>query len=183
MCDAAVILTKNKVLYKINELLQGVQVQMQLFQNPMLPPNLFTVPPKISKGENYLGLPYLVLDYPRLFTNEGIYAIRTMFWWGHFFSSTWHLSGTYKDGMAAKLEEAYPLLKEQHYVGVHTNPWHHHFEPDNYQPINAMEHGHFKKLLQQPHIKIAAKWPLEQWPFAADYLLDNWKKMMAIYVA
>ena len=50
--------------------------------------------PKIAKGENYLQLPYVLLDYPRCFDKENIFAIRTMFWWGNFFSITLHLSGS-----------------------------------------------------------------------------------------
>ncbi len=48
---------------------------------------------KISRGENYRQLPYQVLDFPKLFKKEDIFALRTMFWWGHFFSSTLHLQG------------------------------------------------------------------------------------------
>ncbi len=48
---------------------------------------------KISKGENYLGLPYAILDYPAIFKKEDVFAIRTMFWWGNFFSITLHVSG------------------------------------------------------------------------------------------
>ena len=40
---------------------------------------------KISRGENYRGLPYLILDYPAYFSQKDIFAFRTMFWWGHFF--------------------------------------------------------------------------------------------------
>ena len=38
--------------------------------------------PKISKGENYKGLPYVILDYPRIFQKEDILVIRCFFWWG-----------------------------------------------------------------------------------------------------
>ena len=48
---------------------------------------------KISKGENYQGLPYVILDYPASFRKENIFAIRTFFWWGNFFSISLHLSG------------------------------------------------------------------------------------------
>lgn len=49
---------------------------------------------KISKGENFQGLPYVILDYPRLFSKDAIFAYRTMFWWGHFFSNTLHVRGS-----------------------------------------------------------------------------------------
>lgn len=181
MCDAGIILTKNAILQKIKLLLEEVQQEMQLFKNPMLPAgDLFTIPPKISKGEYYLGLPYLILDYPRIFTGTDIFAIRTMFWWGHFFSSTLHLAGSYKQQAATNLAAAYPYFKKAHYINVHANPWHHHFEEDNYVPIAGLQHEEFKKLLQQPHIKIAAKWPLTQWHHAATNLYQNWENMLGI---
>ncbi len=99
MCNSDVILTKNKVVQKIKTLLEELQNGMiehtknhsEIFSN-----DVFYVSPKISKGENYLGLPYLILDYPRYFKQHDIFAIRTMFWWGHFFSTTLHLSGLFK---------------------------------------------------------------------------------------
>jgi hypothetical protein len=49
-----------------------------------LPLSLISIPPKISKGENYNGLPYVMLDYPRNFKKEKVFAIRSFFWWGTF---------------------------------------------------------------------------------------------------
>jgi hypothetical protein len=51
---------------------------------------------KISRGENYQLLPYIILDYPSYFSRNNIFAVRTMFWWGNFFSITLHLSGDHK---------------------------------------------------------------------------------------
>ena len=77
--DAAWILTKNSVMGKVvamfGELSGGWKE------------------PKISKGENYKGLPWVMLDYPRVFGKEDVYAIRTFFLWGHAFSITLHLKG------------------------------------------------------------------------------------------
>ena len=63
--------------------------------------------PKISKGENYKGLPWLVLDYPRYFNKEDIFAIRTLFWWGNFFSITLHISGKYKMRYEKKIIDSF----------------------------------------------------------------------------
>ncbi len=34
-----------------------------------------------------------MLDYPRAFGRDSIFACRTFFWWGRFFSLTLHLAG------------------------------------------------------------------------------------------
>ena len=92
------ILTKNRVIQKINQLLSNVQTSQQQFLQTCttLEKEVLASSPKISKGENYKGLPWLVLDYPRSFNKEEVFAIRTLFWWGNFFSVTLHLSGKYK---------------------------------------------------------------------------------------
>src|SRR5450755_2986522 len=54
---------------------------------------ILETPPRISKGENYKGLPWVVLDYPRAFGRLDVLAVRTLFWWGNYFSVTLHLKG------------------------------------------------------------------------------------------
>ena len=124
--DAQVILTKNSILQKtvalLTELQEDLQLQAGAFQFTNSPS------PKISKGENYQGLPYVILDYPRIAKSDDLLFIRSMFWWGNFFSSTLQISGDYKVQFTKKLYEAYDLLKEQGYhVGINSDPWIHHF--------------------------------------------------------
>lgn len=76
------ILTKNRVLGKVNELLLEVlAAQQEIF--PLfagnLPAEVMAVSPKISRGEQYKGLPWLVLDHPRWFGRQSVFAIRTFF--------------------------------------------------------------------------------------------------------
>ena len=96
--DASWILTKNNIIQKLfvlfGELSETWQSNTVLQQ---LPSAINEIPPKISKGENYEGLPYVMLDYPRCFSKEDVFAIRTFFWWGNFFSITLHLKGKYKE--------------------------------------------------------------------------------------
>src|SRR5262245_60824558 len=89
-----IILTKNAILQKIKLFFEGLQVkQSEILKDysAQLPEDILKISPKISKGENYKGLPWLVLDNPRFFQHKNIFAIRTMFWWGNFFSITLHL--------------------------------------------------------------------------------------------
>ena len=67
------ILTKNGIIQKVKSILEGLQAEQQdyLVQEKNSFPAEFISPlPKISKGENYKGLPYLVLDHPRYFDKE-----------------------------------------------------------------------------------------------------------------
>ena len=173
VCDAELILTKNRIMEKAKALLAGLQHQMQGAQ---VAAPFATVPPKIARGENHGGLPYLMLDYPRLFGQEDIFAIRTFFWWGRFFSSTLHLSGVWKNELANRISESYPHLAQRGYfVQTGPDPWAHHFDGGNYQPVKAFTATGFAELVHsRPHIKIAAWWPLQSWPHAANNLWESW---------
>lgn len=170
--DARFILTKNDILQKTKELLghlqASYQVHLQKMQGP-LPDGINQTSPKISRGENYQGLPWLVLDYPRSFTQSTVFAVRTMFWWGNFFSITLHLSGEYKELYAKKIIAAYPLLKKNGYsCNAGSEQWEHHFEKENYTPLTKMKRKEFERVvLHGTFIKLANKVPLKKWDKAS----------------
>jgi hypothetical protein len=41
---------------------------------------------KVTRGENYLDMPYLVLDTPQLSAQHMEHHLRIMLWWGHYIS-------------------------------------------------------------------------------------------------
>ncbi len=182
--NAEWILTKNAILEKVKLLLGGVQVryQQQLEAFPRLPPEIRMSTPKISKGENYRGLPYLVLDYPRCFNREDIFAIRTLFWWGHFFSITLQLSGLYKKMSEEKIIRSLSLLAQQDYfICIADDPWDHHFEEDNYLPLSGFEPYEFEKWIRQrSFIKLAVKTALQRWDECEEILPYYFRQMTEI---
>lgn len=175
--DAQVILTKNSIVEKTIALLTGVQEMIAL---QPIAEAAYPTPPKISKGENYLGLPYVVLDYPRQANGHDLFFIRSLFWWGHFYSSTLQLSGRYKLQNLDKVIAGYSLFADNnYYAGVATDPWQHHFDNDNYKNISHLSPSGFADILQKaPHIKIAARWSLSEWDMAANHLTASWKLLM-----
>ncbi|MBS1654980.1 MAG: hypothetical protein JSU05_09055, partial [Bacteroidetes bacterium] len=62
--NAEWILTKNTILEKVKLLFEQLQEPFlqELKKLTTLPEEVAAPSPKISKGENYKGLPYLVLD-------------------------------------------------------------------------------------------------------------------------
>ena len=129
-----------------------------------------------------MGLPYLVLDYPRQVDSINIFAIRTMFWWGHSFSSTLHLAGNPKVALAPIIEESYAFLKEQEYsIGLNEDPWQHHFEDDNYRPIAEMNQETFSQYCHQyEHLKIAKQWSLWDAHFVNEDLVESWRQLLRL---
>ena len=89
VCRTDWILTKNRIIEKIKALFASLQTQQQgTFElSQSFYDEELQSTPKISKGENYRGLPYLVLDYPRFFNKEDIFVIRSFFLVGQFFSA------------------------------------------------------------------------------------------------
>lgn len=176
------ILTKNEILKKAKHLLETVlEEQLKVipfFKN--LPAEIIKPSPKISKGENYKGLPYLVLDYPRLFNNENIFAIRTMFWWGNFFSATFQLSGQYKKNYELALSSSWSPLRD-FYCCINDDPWEHHFEKDNYVAIGELSEPAFKKIVaERSFIKIARQHSLHEWDDAVKKLTTDFKIFLKV---
>lgn len=98
MNDAEVLRLKRSILDKIEDMLGRMAGYIDvLLHHPhsSLPSNAITLGPKISRGEQYRGLPYRVLDYPRIFSREEIFACRTFFWWANHMSITLHLKGPF----------------------------------------------------------------------------------------
>src|SRR5258706_2726482 len=76
------ILTKNGIILKVRHLLANLQRHQQDHlgsQQSPLPSEILKPAPKISRGENSRGLPYLILAYPRPFVPKKIFPIRPMF--------------------------------------------------------------------------------------------------------
>lgn len=184
MCDKEIILTKNRVIQKVKYLLQQLQDSMLVYRKENaadLHNELFDSYPKISRGENYLGLPYLVLDYPRCFQQKNIFIIRTMFWWGNFYSTTLQLTGRFKAEYVSKIEHAYNLLtKGNYYVGINPEPWEHDFGEDNYKKISLLSREEFISICEKhTHIKIATNISISD-AFVYKSLIKNWEDFVQI---
>src|SRR5690349_286963 len=182
MKNADVILTKNTVLKKIKNLLEQVQEQQVRFivDQKLGSTDPFLIFPKISRGENYEGLPYIILDYPRMTMNNHFFLTRTMFWWGHHFSSTLHLSGNYKKRYKQNIKTFYNELSS-FYICINTDQWIHHFEESNYVRIGSLDEKQFAEQCDAfEHIKIAFKCSLDKCSEDPFELFTNWKSLIKL---
>ena len=183
--NAELILTKNAIQQKTNQLLANLQAEQQQYLQSCkgtIPNELVQSTPKISRGENYHGLPYLVLDFPRIFTHSTICSIRTIFWWGNFFSCTLHLSGLHKKINEEKILAAFELLQQlKFYCCINEDEWEHHFETNNYLYLAAIQKNTFGDIIRnKSFIKLANKIPLEQWDDAEEILLNSFRHLVTI---
>jgi len=162
------ILTKYAIIQKVYAMFGDLLIPMQQTitnEKELLPPEVNTSYPKISKGENYKGLPYVMLDYPRCFEKDNILAMRTFFWWGNFFSINLQLSGKHKaNAIPALINNFLQLCESDYSICVSTDPWQHHFAEDNYVPFRNYTPSDFKYLLvSKDFIKIAKRLPVQHW--------------------
>jgi hypothetical protein len=163
--DARVMLLKGSVIGKVTALLEDLSERqldaLQAYAD--LIPDALTTPCKVSRGENYRGQPYVVLDNPRHFHPNDIFAIRTMFLWGHHFSVTLHLRGAHRSCFMSRLETALPQCSAAGmHVCVSSSEWEHHFGEDNYMPARGLGQEAWEALLRdRPFTKLAYALPLE----------------------
>ena len=159
--NAEIILTKNAVMKKMQGLMEELQSlhETELTGRSFLPSEVRRQGPKISRGENYLGLPYLVLDQPRCFEINHILAIRILFWWGRSFILTLHLSGRHKERFEKKILDAYDQLAAAgFYFCIHEDQWKHHLEADNYIPLSDSTKQEIEALnASRPFLKLAKR--------------------------
>ena len=180
--DAGWILTKRMIIEKVNGLLGYLSEDQKIIiekEKDWLPPAVIQTTPKIAKGENYLQLPYVLLDYPRCFDAENIFAVRTMFWWGNFFSMALHVSGIYKEMFQEKIIKNVSSAKLDFFICINESQWQHHFEADNYIRVKQLPGKDLQAvILEKQFVKLAVKFPLQQWSTIPALLDGSFKEIM-----
>ena len=162
--DKNIILTKLAIIDKTFLLFGGLVPAITKTFKPLLALNktLCNAVPKIYKGENYNGYPYVIMDYPSSFEKENIFAVRTMFWWGNFISITLHISGRHKKYWEKNIIEKLKL-HPHFFVAIGADEWQHHFEDDNYAEYSKLSKEEENKIVEKDFIKIALKYEMHHW--------------------
>ena len=183
--DKEWILTKRKIIDKVMALLGQVSEKFKPIadkEKEWLPGEVINSEPKIYKGENYRMLPYVLLDYPRRFEAADAFAIRTLFWWGHFFSITLHLAGKYKNKFeTAIINNSAILARADFFICINEDQWQHHFEADNYLPVNEMDVKKLEQITgQRPFLKLTLQFSLQQWDEIPDLLEESFALILQL---
>ncbi|MEO7209769.1 MAG: hypothetical protein ABIY35_02395 [Chitinophagaceae bacterium] len=176
-----ILLLKNEIIQKVKiffgELYIDFRSEIEQCQSHLIMP-VSTDFQKISRGENHEGLPYVILDFPGIFSNENIFAIRSLFWWGNFCSITLHLKGNYKSAFMSKVLES--KLSEEWLICMSGNEWAHSLEKNHYQILRNCnkKDEHFQMNLQKPFFKIAKKTNLSNWNSIPAFFKNNFKEIV-----
>lgn len=176
--DGSWILTKNRIIEKVYLLFGNLSEhykRVPLLQQ--LPAETLLASPKIAKGENYEGLPYVMLDYPRCFGKEDVLAIRTFFWWGNFFSITLQLKGKYLEQYAGVIQQNIGKTAiEELWVNAGDEEWMHHFRNDNMMRIAE----HQQSISDKKLLKLAVQCKLEEWDNVEMKLATSFQQLLEL---
>jgi hypothetical protein len=175
------ILTKHQIIKKVYQMLGALNEKMknELTFFTHLFSDIQITNGKISKGENYRLLPYIILDYPACFSKNNIFAVRTMFWWGNFFSVTLHLSGNFKARFINNPNIFFSLLKEKKFsICINTDEWQHHFEEENYLPAAHFTKEELNIIINRPFLKVAKQLPVYKWKKADEFIMKTFAEIV-----
>ncbi|MCB9230214.1 MAG: hypothetical protein H6581_01005 [Bacteroidia bacterium] len=146
---------------KIKELLFGVKQKIEsVFQADLekFKGNIQFKPAKFSRGENYHGFAYRVMDFPSSLSGENIFLFRTLFLWGHHFSFHFILKGDPLTQFLPKIEQNWSKTSEKTWLSTQNSPWEWEFTPETHlrasdisskQLLEQVESGNFLKISQK----------------------------------
>lgn len=157
---------KASAIQKIEGILKNTEQEVfRLLQNTkyVFPHGTLLKSGKISRGENYNGYPFLILDYPRLNSSESLFLFRTMFWWGNFFSSTLHIKGKFFEEIKENMINAKDRFSGQNsFVFKGEDEWVHDLNHSSYFKVNTLTQNEWADILKsQSFLKISVKTDLK----------------------
>ncbi len=167
LSDREIFLKKRQLSDHIIDILGDIEAHIQqtaVDYVHKIPESAFQKRGKISRGENYLGFPWFILDHPATFQKDQVFAFRTLVWWGNYFSVTFHISGTCYDKMDVRefifqLRKTFPDLL----VCRSEHQCEHFIERPNFIPAEELLQK-IESLSGDQHtfLKVAIKIPFEE---------------------
>ena len=174
--NAGFFLTKQAIINKVYGIFGNLAGRWQQSY-----PNTPSLSPKISRGENFEQLPWVMLDLIRRFERERALAIRVFFWWGNYFSCTLHMKNP--AGSPPIFQRDVPVQDTMHplYVSTKGDEWNHNVYSDDYVEIGNNEA--LNRLLcdqQHAHVKLSTIVNFSDWDGAEEKLYGAIRSWMLI---
>lgn len=171
------ILAKHRIIDKVYDLFGRLNESYQrLLAAAALPDEVKYISPKIYKGERYHDLPYVMLDNPRFFKKDDVFAIRSFFWWGNHFSIHLVLGGRFRALFADKVARAAGAgLLNEWYLGFPVEPWEHHFGTENYSKLTGNDPVSFPT---GTYLKLGRWHSLSNWAGTESFFATSFRLIM-----
>ena len=123
---------------------------------------------KVSKGENFKGYPYIVLDCPRLYSTDTEVICRTIFRWGHGWSLHFTVQGKTFTRVNHSLPDFSASLNRDWLLYTGDNIWEQDVDSVFFVPMFSMSEAAFSQTIKrQVFCKIATQINLSdavEWP-------------------
>jgi len=175
-----IILTKNAIIEKVYQMLGELAENYTKIVREL--PEQFTgewinPSPKIARGEQYRELPWVMLDYPRYYSEGNTKAIRTFFWWGHGFSIHLLLQGSYCHQWKSNAASQIQCADENWWLDVDTEPWQHHFRDACCIPVHRLQ---MQQVDELNFIKYSCWFPLTDWEKVPEKCTEIFKQWIRL---
>ena len=153
---------KRQVNQKIYVLFEQIKMRLKDTEEHkqfIFPPGTDSATGKISQGENYLSFPWVILDFPKLFNKEDIFAFRTLFWYGHYFSFSLVLGGKSADFYLSSIIKNRNFISGRSlYFSTHEDPWQHAITEENSLLLDEIGDNYLEKQVQEyGYLKITGR--------------------------
>jgi len=168
--DPAPMLLKRDIFKKLDVLFGEIQLSvksvLQEFDT-LFPEGTDDERGKISKGENYLGLPWMMLDFPAFFTKTSTFSIRSFCWWGNHFSCFVLIGG---EALELYRQRLLSDLNPGHGISfiAGDDPWKHNVQRHELQKSDPSEIT--RQIDDHGFIKLYGSWPLTEANVLSDHI-------------
>ncbi|MDN5211537.1 hypothetical protein QQ020_05730 [Fulvivirgaceae bacterium BMA12] len=176
--DTDFLKTKKLIIRRIIALFERIQVDtldLISHRNLTLPEGVSPKSGKVTRGENYKDLPFVVLDCPRFFDKKNIFAYRSIFWWGNYLSNHFLIKGHYLDRYRDRFLHSRPLIEDEElYLDLSEDPWNHDLTDSNFIRFSALSQSELnEKLKHLDFLKLVWRYELSQWKEFHQASLEN----------
>lgn len=162
-----------------NALVETKQRHHELFSSLVSPESLNG---KITRGDNYKGFPYVLLDYPNFFSKENILAARNLIWLGNGFYCTLHVRGDLLENVLNAITNLPPSRFENVLVYTGNDEWQHHVD-ENWKTIAHVGQADLTNALKQNWLKLGSTVDLhepENWNAQLEAIYKRWKSLLSV---
>jgi|GEM_PF-6833802 hypothetical protein len=144
---------------RVQALLEACSESIKAALTPILPEDspLLKSAAKTTRGNNFLGYPWTIIDFPRQFEAEGFIALRILCLRGHCFSITLHLSGEIYKQYQERISQRKDSIPKHYFFSANTDEWMHIIDEKNYFKMNEAGINFENEIRQSSYLKIAHK--------------------------
>jgi hypothetical protein len=172
-------LIKQNVVHKVGLLMDDTGQKLnRLFRENHL---IDLAQHKITRGERYKEMPYVVMDFPQIKGPDFNIVLRTMFWWGHYFTCNLIIKTSLLD-LEKTAKNIRKLKKTKILTG--SNLWEQELETDDYKKVSDLSKKEILRLLEDSeYLKLSGKISLREYSslsYKAGGIYLNWTDALSI---